>query len=135
MPSQLVVKGANRIAPATEGIEMLKLDRKFLQDVGLGRLAPGAASLVLAYLAAELESRVARRLAAGFSDEELCEFEAVDRSGGEAASLEWFQEARPHYREIVWVELLRLRREVSVQVALVDRSIPGLPNAYRLSLN
>jgi hypothetical protein len=114
---------------------MLKLDRKFLQDVGLGRLAPGPASLVHAYLAVELESRVARRLAAGLSDEELAEFEAIGRSGDDTASLAWLHETRPHYREIVWVELLRLRREVGVQVALVDRSLPGLPHAYSASFN
>jgi hypothetical protein len=114
---------------------MLELDHKFLQEVGLGHLSPGPASLVLGYLGSVLESRVRRRLAAGLSADELGEVEAIDRSGDDVVALAWLEEVRPHYGEIVWTELLRLRREVSVQVAFLDRSIPGLPHTFRPSLN
>jgi len=114
---------------------MLELDHKFLQDVGLGHLTPGPASLVLGYLGTVLQARVRRRFAAGLSAAELSEFEAIDRSGDDEAALAWLHDVRPHYREIVWAELLRLRREVSVHVALLDRSIPGLPHVFRPSFN
>ena|GEM_PF-4715597 len=114
---------------------MLELDQRFLRDVGLGYLAPGPASLVLGYLGTVLEARVARRLAVGLSGDELSEFEAIGRRGDDTEALTWLHEVRPDYREIVWVELLRLRREVRIQVSLLDRSIPGLPHAFRPSFN
>ncbi len=77
---------------------MLKLDNKFLEDLGLGELPEEQRRPFLQHIYEELELRVGTKLSDGMNDLQLQEFEAIiDRKDGAVDN--WLNKYVPDYRQ------------------------------------
>jgi len=77
---------------------MLKLDNKFLEDLGLGELPEEQRRPFLQHIYEELELRVGTKLSEGMNDVQLQEFESIiDRKEGAVDN--WLNKYVPDYRQ------------------------------------
>jgi len=77
---------------------MLKLDNKFLEDLGLGELPEEQRRPFLQHIYEELELRVGTKLSEGMNDAQLQEFESIiDRKEGAVDN--WLNKYVPDYRQ------------------------------------
>jgi hypothetical protein len=101
----------------------ITLDASFLEDVGLGRLSPAEANLVLAYVYDTLVLRVGTQLAEAMTEAQLDEFEAFSDAGDDDGALRWLQSNVPDYRTVVSREFdlvtTDLRQSAPLMLALV----------------
>lgn len=75
---------------------MFQLDDNFLQSIGVGSLPEDQKKALLQHIYEELELRVGEKLAAGMSEAQMKEFEAVlDRD--EEKIRDWLSEHAPGY--------------------------------------
>lgn len=77
---------------------MLKLDNKFLEDLGFGELPEEQRKPFLQHIYEELELRVGTKLSDGMNDVQLQEFEAIiDRKEGAVDN--WLNKYIPNYKQ------------------------------------
>ena len=95
---------------------MVKLDKEFVEECGLGGLSADRADQFLAWFYGQLEVRVGMRLANAMTDEQLDQFEALITADDEAGALGWLEANYPNYPDVVREELEKLKFEV------IDRS-------------
>jgi hypothetical protein len=91
---------------------VITLDAAYLADVGLERLPPNEANLLLHHLYETLELRVGRKLASRMTDAQLDEFQVFIDSGAEDRALEWLEVNFPDYRDVVHAEFESLTSEL-----------------------
>jgi hypothetical protein len=91
---------------------MIKLDDKFLSEVGLAELPKEEKKKMLVHIYETLELRVGMKLAEGMSDAQLDEFEKLAAKNDEAGSLKWLETNVPNYKEVVMAELEALKDEI-----------------------
>jgi hypothetical protein len=91
---------------------MLKLDDKFLEEVGLAELPVEDKKKMLAHIYETLELRVGMKLAENMTDAQLDEFEKLADANDEAGSLKWLETNVPNYRDVVISELEKLKNEI-----------------------
>lgn len=91
---------------------MFQLDDDFLQSVGLGDLPEDQKKAFLQDMYEELELRVGTRLSEGMSDEQLSDFEKLIEAADDQGAVQWLQDNRPNYKEVVAEELEKLKKEV-----------------------
>lgn len=91
---------------------MFNLDDDFLQSVGLGGLPEDQKQAFLQHLLEELELRVGSRLAEGMKDDQLAEFEKHIENADDTGAVQWLEQNRPNYKDVVAEELEKLRKEV-----------------------
>jgi len=89
---------------------MLKLDNKFLDELGLSELPSDEKKKMLAHIYETLELRVGTKLAERMTDAQLDEFEKLAED--EQASLQWLEANAPNYREVVMSQLEALKEEI-----------------------
>ncbi|HOR23491.1 hypothetical protein KBB76_01375 [Candidatus Saccharibacteria bacterium] len=91
---------------------MLKLDNKFLDELGLSELPSDEKKKMLAHIYETLELRVGTKLAERMTDAQLDEFEKLAEANDEQASLQWLEANAPNYREVVMSQLEALKEEI-----------------------
>lgn len=91
---------------------MFLLDDAFLQSVGLNNLPEDQKQAFLQHLYEELELRVGTRLAEGMKDDQLTEFEKFIEQGDDKGAIQWLEQNRPAYKEVVAEELEKLKKEI-----------------------
>jgi hypothetical protein len=95
---------------------MFKLDKEFVDECGLGGLAPDRADQFLEWFYGQLEIRVGMKLANQMTDAQFDEFEAFINAADEDGALAWLAAIIPDYKDVVAEELANLKLEV------IDRS-------------
>jgi len=91
---------------------MFNLDDDFLQSVGLGNLPEDQKQAFIQHLLEELELRVGSRLVEGMKDDQLAEFEKHIENADDTGAVQWLEQNRPQYKDVVAEELEKLRAEV-----------------------
>ncbi len=91
---------------------MLKLDDKFLEELGLGGLPADEKKKMLSHIYETLELRVGMKLAENMTEAQLDEFEKLADANDEAGSLKWLDTNVPNYRDVVVAELNKLKQEI-----------------------
>ncbi len=91
---------------------MFKLDNAFLVEVGLGALSAVEKNKMLNHILETLEMRVGTKLAEQMSNEQLNAFEAYINAKDEAGALKWLEANFPNYKQVVSLELDRLKTEI-----------------------
>jgi hypothetical protein len=90
----------------------INLDASFLADVGLRRLVPAEANLLLVHLYETLEMRVGIRLADQMSDRDVDEFEVFFDRGDDEGAFRWLSMNLPDYKAVVREEAEQLKVEL-----------------------
>lgn len=80
---------------------MIKLDAEFLASVGLADLPRDLHSKMLNHIYDMLQVMVGQEITAALSSSQIAEFNAVYARGGDAATLQWLESARPDYKDVV----------------------------------
>lgn len=91
---------------------MFQFDDDFLQSVGLSGLPEDQKQAFVQDLYEELELRVGSRLAEGMSDDQLAEFEKHIEDADDKGAVQWLEQNRPTYKDVVAEELEKLKQEV-----------------------
>ncbi len=91
---------------------MFKLDRAYLESLGLGDLAPDDMNELLAAVYEELEMRVGYICAERMSDTQLNEFEDAIDSEDEDAALSVLERCVPDYKVFVDQQLTKVTDEL-----------------------
>jgi hypothetical protein len=91
---------------------MVKLDNAFLVSLGLGAMPMDEKEAFLDYISEELELRVGTVLSKNLNDEQLAHFEKLIDNGQQDEALQWLQQHCPQYKQIVQLELDKLKEEI-----------------------
>lgn len=91
---------------------MFRLDKAWLESVGLGPLRADAANRFLAFVYEKLQLTVGTALAEQMSREQLDAFSEIVAQGDQKAALAFLETYFPHYREVVAECLAELEAEV-----------------------
>lgn len=91
---------------------MLKLDDKFLEDIGLGSLSKKHKSQMLQDILETLQKRVGERLAERMTDAQIDEFVSIIDKSDDSLALKWLESNFPNYKEVVKKEMDTLKEEV-----------------------
>lgn len=91
---------------------MFKLNNALLEELGLGVLPAEEKNRMLAHIYETLEMRVGMKLASQMTNEQLDEFEAFIDKNDEAGALKWLESNFPDYKQVVAVELDKLKQEI-----------------------
>lgn len=81
--------------------DQIAIDHHLLLRLGFDELHPDRAAELLWRIRQELELRVGRELAEGFTDEQLAHFQEVAEDGDERATRAWLLRAAPGYPGVV----------------------------------
>lgn len=103
---------------------MFQLDDAFLASVGLDSMPAEEKKAFLNYVYQELELRVGTELSKDLSDEQLERFEKLADSGDQDAALSWLEIHCPNYKQVVRLELDKLKQEI---IAGKDRLLGSEP--------
>jgi len=98
---------------------MIKLDADLLAKLGLEGLPTWERDLFLAHINETLEMRVGVKLADGFSNQQLDEFETFFENKDEAGAFKWLEAEVPDYKKIVAAEFDILKEELSEQSSVI----------------
>jgi len=96
----------------SKGSSMVQLDDNFLKDLGVVNLPENEKQILLQHIYEELEMRVGGKLADGFNDDQMREFDAItqrDESGVKA----WLAANLPDYAQLE--DYQRFMSEVGVE--------------------
>ena len=113
---------------------MLKLDNKFLDELGLSELPSDEKKKMLAHIYETLELRVGTKLAERMTDAQLDEFEKLAEANDEQASLQWLEANAPNYREVVMSQLEALKEEIRVALSAGVFIPTASPEDYEVSI-
>jgi hypothetical protein len=90
----------------------MKIDDKFLEELGLAALPAEEKQALVAQIIETLEMRVGTKLASGLSDAQLQEFEGFMNANDQEGALKWLETNAPNYKEVVKGELETLKNEI-----------------------
>ena len=87
----------------------MKLDDKFLQEMGLSEMPDGRKQTFLAYIQEELEVRIGKRISQGLTPAQLSEFDMIEDP---TEAVNWLEKNRPDYHEIVNHAIEEMKQEI-----------------------
>ncbi|MCB0214043.1 MAG: hypothetical protein KDJ52_32195 [Anaerolineae bacterium] len=90
----------------------MKIDNKFLEELGLGALGEEEKKAMVAQIVETLEMRVGTKLAAELTDAQLLEFEQLMEAKDQEGALRWLETNSPNYKDVVKNELETLKSEI-----------------------
>ena len=93
----------------------IKIDKKFLDELGLKTLPETEKQQLLTHIYETLELRVGTKIAAVLREEQLTEFEQYIDSNDAAGAQNWLTQNYPEYPKIVSQELDKLKVEIRTQ--------------------
>lgn len=88
----------------------MKLDDKFLQEMGLSEMPDGRKQTFLAYIQEELEVRIGKRISQGLTPAQLSEFDTLT---DQSAIAKWLEKNRPDYRYIVTRTIDEMKKAIT----------------------
>lgn len=97
----------------------MKIDDKFLEDLGLAALPADEKQALVAQIIETLEMRVGTKLAAGLSDAQLQEFEGFMNANDQDGALKWLETNAPNYKDVVKAELEALKGEIKASASQI----------------
>jgi hypothetical protein len=104
------------------------LDYNTLDELGLGQLPPEEKKAMLTHILETLEMRVGTTLASRMTDEQLNDFEKLmplENDSPEVAkekersALNWLETNFPNYKDVVKIELDKLKQEIKASSAQI----------------
>lgn len=98
---------------------MIKLDGKFLNEVGLGKLPAKASNRILTHSYQELERRIVIRLFAQMSPEQAEKFAALVEARDTTGAFRWLGANYPGYARTVYEEFACLKRELAAEAEAI----------------
>lgn len=76
---------------------MMRIDEQFMEEVGLGAMAPDEKQAFMQHAEEELEVRVGQAVGADFTEEQMNEFDAITDLGQAA---KWLDANAPNFRQV-----------------------------------
>jgi hypothetical protein len=105
--------------------EPIRIDPAFLVDVGLARLPPGEAQVLLRHVYETLEWRVGAAIAEHMTQQQLDEFETYFVADDSEGALAWLERNFPNYKQVVRNEFKLLHLELR-QIAPTILALSGM---------
>lgn len=102
---------------------MLKIDEKFLIEVGLGDVEPNEKQVLLKQIYSSLESRVGKRIMVELTEVQLKEFEQIIDTKNASMARKWLESNYPKYKDVVGNELTRLKSEIMRDAEKIKKTI------------